>query len=698
MSKSCEFLLEIGTEEMPSAPLIHATKQLAQLMQAHLQKSGLTFGSVEAHQSPRRLAVLVHDLAAQTPEINEIKRGPAASIAFDANKQPTKAALGFAKKCGVDAHDLIEKTAEDGKNYVFAQKFIAARTAQELLGDMCHDIVASLEWPNYRSQRWAFETESFVRPVRWLVALLDEEVIPFSYAGVSSSCTTQGHRVLGHGSHTIDCPGNYRSILRDAGVLLEDERRQKILDEVAAFEHTHPQLHVDMPKKTFEEVINLCEYPRVLIGSFDQEFLDVPHEIICESMLTNQRYFPIYTKDGELTRDFVIVSNGAASADKAIIDGNERVVRARLDDAKFFFEEDLKHPLDEYVPRLSKVVFQEKLGSVLDKTNRMTRLILVCAELLKADDAVAKLCERAAYLAKADLVTNAVVEFTSQQGVMGGYYARAMGEDPRVCKAIAQHYRPRFSKDATPDDFVGKLVALVDKLDTICGMFAINEPPTGSSDPFAQRRSALGIIAILQELPSCSLKALINAALNLFKEQGLDFDASAVSTCVSEFFSVRLQALAKEQSVSPESISAIAAIGIIDPREFFARVQAFDSARASEPQLFEDLAIAYARASHLTDAALGTDVNVSMLTPAELQLFTACSNGRDNVEKALSNGEYARALASLAELREPIDQFFNDVRIMDDDTEIRNNRFRLLNTFTSVFSKVADIAALTKKK
>ena len=691
----CEFVLEIGAEEMPSAPLICATKQLAQIMERELKACGLAYSSLEAHNSPRRLVVLVHGLAAATQEKHTTKRGPAVSIAYDAQGNLTKAGLGFARKAGATPEQLSKKQDKDGKEYIWCDIFTPSLSAHDLLGDIITNCITKLEWPNYRSQRWGTTTESFVRPVRWICALLNDDVIPCTFADVTSSNYTLGHRVLAPGKHVVSSASAYLDVLHDAHVMLEDERRQRILDDVAAYEKAHPGMHVDMPRGTFDEVVNLTEWPHVVIGEFDHQFLAIPHEIICESMLTNQRYFPIYDADGALTCFFVIVSNAKPEMDTHVIDGNERVVRARLSDAQFFYTEDLKAPLESYVPLLKRVTFQEKLGSVFQKAVRMRDLAQTIAEACNFDAALTEHCARAAYLAKADLVTQTVVEFTSQQGVMGAYFAEACGEDPDVVAAIKEHYHPRFSGDSVAQSTCGKVVSLADKLDTICGMFAIDQPPTGSSDPFALRRSALGCIAILKELPAISLLPLITASLALYDQQGIRCDADATIHEISQFFLGRLGSLAKDEHVSPEVVMAISAISIIDPQEFFARAHALEQVQQQQADVFEDLAIAYGRADHIRKAELGTAVDVDMLAPTEQKLYHACLEGQDNVEKALSNRDYVVAASALAALRLPIDEFFDDIRVMDDDTKIRNNRLRLLNLFCSVFTNVADISVLT---
>ena len=698
MADTKDFLLEIGTEEMPSAPLINASKQLPKLVVKMLDEAGLAHGDVRVVSSPRRLAAIVADVACATEAIHDVKRGPKAQIAFDADGNPTKAAEGFARKCGVDASALTRGVAEDGNEYVFAEKNVPSEPAMPILSALGHDVIAAIEWPNYRSQRWGSEHETFVRPVRWICALLGEEVVPVSYADVKSGNTTRGHRVLAPGEHVVADPSCYERVLEDSFVLSSDRREAAIREGIAAIEAERPGSHVDTPARIFDEVVNLCEWPTVLVGKFDEEFLRVPQEIICESMLSNQRYFPIFDAEGKLTREFVIVSNADPKVSDTVVAGNERVVRPRLDDAKFFFDEDLKRPMEEFVQRLGIVTFQEKLGTTLQKVQRMEKLAAAVARGAGEDEQGVEHAVRAAHLAKADLVSQAVVEFTNQQGVMGGYYAEAAGEAPEVCAAIREHYRPRFAGDELPSGVCGKCVAVADKLDTCCGIFAIDEPPTGSSDPYAVRRAAIGIIAMLRTLPSVSLKSLISESLAAYAEQGLEFDREAVAQKVEQFFAGRLKSIAKDEGIRLDSIEAVSAVGVIDPAEFIARARALDSARAEQPELFEALAGAFTRAHNLADASLGCDVDTSILGDSELALLSACEEGEEKVASALARKDFDAACSALAALKEPIDRFFDDVLVMDEHDDVRENRLRLLNRFASVFAGVADVSALSRKK
>ncbi len=698
MAQTKDFLLEIGCEEMPSAPLINASKQLPKLVSKALDAAGLAHGDVRVISSPRRLAALVADVAVETEAVHEVMRGPKTQIAFDAGGNPTKAAQGFARKCGIDPSELDRRVAEDGNEYVFAEKSVPSAPAMPILSAMGHDVIAAIEWPNYRSQRWGSEHETFVRPIRWICCLLGSEVVPVTYADVKSGNTTRGHRVLAPGEYVVSEPADYEKVLEDSYVLSAERREAVIREGIAGIEAARLGSHVDTPKRTFDEVVNLCEWPTVLVGTFDEEFLKVPQEIICESMLSNQRYFPIFDSEGKLTREFVIVSNADPAVSATVVSGNERVVRPRLDDAKFFYEEDLKVSLDTFRERLANVKFQQKLGNVLQKSERIESLALAITHEARIGAKLAAASARAAHLCKADLVSSAVVEFTNQQGVMGGYYALAAGEGEDVAEGIRDHYRPRFARDELPEGTCGCVVAVADKLDTITGMFAIGEPPTGSKDPYALRRAAIGVVTILRDRLHVGYEPLVASALESLADQGIEFDAEKVTADVNAFILGRMQQMAREDGISADTVAAVSAGKVTAPDDFFALAHALEDARANDPETFENLAVAYARAAHLADASLGVDLDESLMGEAEKSLSQAVSASRAAISADLEDKKLEDVIAQLASLREPIDAFFADVMVMDEDMALRENRLRLLNNLVEVFSGIANIGELARKK
>ena len=664
MSSLHTLAFEIGTEEIPAFDLHRATLQLEKLVPEALDAVRIPHGDVAVYTTPRRLIAIVADVADETEALEEVFRGPSAKIAFDADGNPTKAATGFARGKGVDV-DALERREENGVEYVFATKSIAARDVAELLPGVLEGVITGISWP--KSCRWGTTSEYFSRPVRWLVALLDERVIPVRFAGLTAGNLTRGHRFLAPGPHEVATAADLLGVVEAAHVVSSEQAREAVIREGV---------------------------PTVLVGTFDEEFLRVPEEIIVDAMLMHQRYFPLYDADGKLTNNFIVVSNGDPAHADTITGGNERVVRARLSDAKFFYEEDLKHPLETYVDRLDEVVFQETLGTMKEKADRIVALakhLAADAQLSEADAADA---ERAAYLAKADLVTNAVVEFTSVQGVMGSYYAAACGESDQVARAIADHYRPRFSGDEPPASDVGRIVATADKLDTVCGLFAVGQGPTGSSDPFALRRSAIGIVAMLEAGLPVSLAAAIDAALDTYQDAGIDFDRDAIRAEVADFFVTRTKVMLRDGGCSPDAVEAVLATGVEEPAQIIARTRALEAARVDDPDTFSDLATAYARANNLRDADLGVEADEALAADAERALLAATDEAAARVEDALAADDYAAALAALAALRAPIDAFFEDVLIMDDDLALRENRLRLLNRFVAVFAHVADFGKM----
>lgn len=684
---------EIGTEELPAFDLHAATLKLGGLMEEALSGARISFEEVSVFTTPRRLITIVSGLPESTEESVEEFRGPSVKIAFDDEGNPTKAALGFARGKGVDA-SALERRDENGTEYVWAVKRTPAQATADLLPAILTGLITAIPWP--KTQRWGSRHEQFSRPVRWLLALLDDEVVPVEFAGLASGRITRGHRFLAPGPHEVANAADLIGILRGAKVVpSEEEREASIRAQVAEIEKK-TGLVAELPAKTMEEVVNLTEFPTVMVGAFDELFLAVPKEITVDAMLMHQRYFPLFNADGTLSNKFLITSNGDPAFEANIVDGNQRVVAARLYDAKFFYDEDLRRPLEDYVERLDTVVFQEQLGTVRAKTVRVEKL----AEHLSADAALsaqdAADAARAAHLCKADLVTGAVVEFTSVQGIMGSYYAAAAGETDQVAHAIADHYRPRFAGDELPASTVGKVVAMADKLDTICGLFAVDQGPTGSSDPFALRRAALGIIAILEDGLPVSLMGAIDRALDSYESEGLSFDRAAVRAAVIEFFVTRTRVMLRDSGCESDAIDAVLAAGVAEPAEILRRVRSLEDARNNAPDTFNDLATAYARANNLRDASLGTEVDEGLINEVEHALFFAVVQAEGRVARALEADDYQAALSELAGLRKPVDMFFERIMVMDEDQKLRENRLRLLNRFVGVFQGVADFGKMAR--
>lgn len=684
-------VMEIGCEEIPSTPLYRATEQLAVLAAKALEEARLEHGDITTRSTPRRIILEVKRLATSSTPLVQRFRGPAVSLAYDENGDPTKAATGFARGKGVDVRDLI-KAKDSGTEYVYAQIEQVARRTDALLPDILLLLIESLQWP--KSQRWGSTGETFSRPVRWICALWGPTVIPFSFAGVSSGRSTWGHRLIENKSVEIANADDLASYHTRLWVVDSAQMRAgKIKAQIQLLEE-ESGLAAYVPDDVLAEVINLVEFPTTLMGTFDEEFLSVPSEIIIDAMLKHQRYFPLYTPQGDLSNHFLVVSNGHPAYNSVIIAGHERVIRPRLSDAQFFYTEDLKRPLESYVDDLKDVVFHDKLGSSFDKAQRMVRLAGFLSDQNGLDADAKASVERAALLAKADLVTRAVVEFTSLQGVMGAYYAEAAGEKPEVVLAIKEHYQPRFASDAAPSSIAGSIVAMADKLDTIAGIFAAGQAPTGSSDPFALRRSAIGIISILMSGLEVSLSDAIDAAVEGLEAIPVELDANATIMAVRAFFAVRIDVMAREQALRPDAVAAVLASGIIEPGQVFDRARALTEARDKQPELFDDLATAFARANNLRDEEAGVEVDEEFFGEAEKALAFAIQKADEGVKDSLEKGDYAFALVCLSTLRIPIDRFFEDVMVMAEDERLRANRLALLNRFVAVFRDVADFGKL----
>ncbi len=685
---------EIGTEELPAFDLHAATQKLEGLASGALDGAGIPHGEIAVYSTPRRLIIVVDEVPEKTEARSEAFRGPSVKIAFDEAGNPTRAASGFARGKGVDV-SALERRCEGDTEYVYAVIDTPERDVAALLPELLGNVIVSIPWP--KTQRWGSRDEQFSRPVRWLYAQLGTEIIPVTFAGLCATDETYGHRFLAPGPHKIACADKLIEVLRASFVVPSEAEREKSIREQVACIEKESGLKADLHAKTLQEVINLTEYPTVMVGEFDELFLAVPKEITVDAMLVHQRYFPLFSESGALTNKFLITSNGDAKFASNIIDGNQRVVAARLYDAKFFFDEDLRQPLEAFVEGLDKVVFQESLGTTLEKTKRIVKLARHFASAAGLNETDARDAARAAYLCKADLVSGAVVEFTSVQGIMGSYYAAASGETPQVAQAIADHYRPRFSGDDLPATDVGKVVALADKLDTICGLFAVGQAPTGSSDPFALRRSAIGIVSILPFFAHLSLLDAIDASLDAYTADGIEFDREKTRAEVIDFFITRTKVMLRDEGVAPDVLEAVLAVGVFEPMELIRRARALSSARTNEPETFDDLATAYARANNLRDASCGADFDESKFIEIERALASAIAQAESQVNAALERDDYATALTKLAAMRSPIDEFFANIMVMDEDLALRENRMKLLNAFVAVFANVADFGAMAKK-
>lgn len=682
------FLVEIGTEELPPKALKTLATSFADNVEAELNQAGLSFDKIEWFAAPRRLAVKVLNLATQQPSKEIEKRGPAVSAAFDAEGKPTKAAEGWARGCGITV-EQAERIATDKGEWLVHRAKIEGQPTKNLLNDIVANALAKLPIP--KPMRWADKTVQFIRPVHTVTMLLGDELIEGEILGVASARTIRGHRFLGEKEFEIQHADQYPQLLREKGSVVADfnERKAEILAKSQA-KATALGGVADIEESLLEEVTSLVEYPNVLAAKFEERFLAVPAEALVYTMKGDQKYFPIYDKDGKLLPHFIFVSNINPEDPTAIIEGNEKVVRPRLTDAEFFFKTDLKQKLVDRLSRLETVLFQQQLGTLKDKTDRIEQLAGEIAKQIGADEAKAK---RAGLLSKCDLMTNMVFEFTDTQGVMGMHYARHDGEDEEVAVALNEQYMPRFAGDELPKSLVASAVALADKFDTLTGIFGIGQAPKGSADPFALRRAALGALRIIVEknLP-LDLEDLVKKSAALFGDK---LTNQNVVADVVDFMLGRFRAWYQDEGIAVDVIQAVLARRPTRPADFDARVRAVSHFRTLDSA--EALAAANKRVSNIlakADAAIGEINLTACVEPAEKALAESVLALRTEVQPLIAQGDYTAVLDKLANLRAPVDSFFDNVMVNAEDPALRQNRLAILNTLQGLFLQVADISLL----
>lgn len=682
------FLVEIGTEELPPKALKTLATSFADNVEAELNQSGLSFDKIEWFAAPRRLAVKVLNLATQQPSKEIEKRGPAVSAAFDAEGKPTKAAEGWARGCGISV-EQAERIATDKGEWLVHRAKIEGQPTKNLLNGIVANALAKLPIP--KPMRWADKTVQFIRPVHTVTMLLGDELIEGEILGLASARTLRGHRFLGEKEFEIQHADQYPQLLREKGSVVADfnERKAEILAKSQA-KATALGGVADIEESLLEEVTSLVEYPNVLAAKFEEHFLAVPAEALVYTMKGDQKYFPIYDKEGKLLPHFIFVSNINPEDPTAIIEGNEKVVRPRLTDAEFFFKTDLKQKLVDRLPRLETVLFQQQLGTLKDKTDRIEQLAGEIAKQIGADEAKAK---RAGLLSKCDLMTNMVFEFTDTQGVMGMHYARHDGEDEEVAVALNEQYMPRFAGDELPKSLVASAVALADKFDTLTGIFGIGQAPKGSADPFALRRAALGALRIIVEknLP-LDLEDLVKKSAALFGDK---LTNQNVVADVVDFMLGRFRAWYQDEGIAVDVIQAVLARRPTRPADFDARVRAVSHFRTLDSA--EALAAANKRVSNIlakADATIGEINLTACVEPAEKALAEAVLALRTEVQPLIAQGDYTAVLDKLANLRAPVDNFFDNVMVNAEDPALRQNRLAILNTLQGLFLQVADISVL----
>ncbi|KJG15927.1 glycine--tRNA ligase subunit beta [Photobacterium angustum] len=684
------FLIELGTEELPPTALRTLAEAFAANFEAELKAADLPHDGIKWYAAPRRLALKVTGLAENQPDKVVEKRGPAVSAAFDADGNPTKAAQGWARGNGITV-DQAERMVTDKGEWLLFKQEVKGQPAQTLLPELAAAALAKLPIP--RPMRWGDKETQFIRPVKTLTMLLGDELIEGTILGVASARTIRGHRFMGEAEFTIDNADQYPAILEERGKVMADYEARKAIILADAKKAAEAVGGIaDLEDDLVEEVTSLVEWPVVLTASFEEEFLKVPSEALVYTMKGDQKYFPVYDAEGKLVPKFIFVSNIISNDPNQIISGNEKVVRPRLADAEFFFNTDLKSKLIDRLPQLETAIFQKQLGTIKDKTDRITELAGYIADKIGADVDNAK---RAGLLAKCDLMTSMVFEFTDTQGVMGMHYARHDGEAEDVALALNEQYMPRFAGDQLPSTPVSSAVAMADKLDTIVGIFGIGQAPKGS-DPFALRRASLGVLRIIVENGyDLDLVDLVAKAHSLFGDK---LTNNNVDSDVIEFMLGRFRAWYQDAGFSIDVIQAVLAMHPTQPADFDKRVKAVSHFR--ELDAAESLAAANKRVGNILakfDGELPTTVDNSLLVEAaEKELAEKVEAVVTALEPIFATGDYQTALTELASLREPVDAFFDNVMVMADDEKLKVNRLALLNLLRNQFLKVADISLLQK--
>ncbi|PZD93928.1 glycine--tRNA ligase subunit beta [Paenibacillus sambharensis] len=688
-----DLLLELGLEEVPARFVRGALNQLKEKTGKWLEEARIAHEGIEAYATPRRLTVLVRAAAEKQSDVSEEVKGPSRKIAQDETGAWSKAALGFARSQGVEPDQLFFKEL-GGVEYVYANKSSIGIETSVVLPAGLTDIINGMVFP--KNMRWGAYEMRFVRPVRWMVALYGTEIIPIEIADVASGRTSRGHRFLGTDTD-IDQPSAYLDKLREQHVIADLAEREglivKQIEELAAEKGWNIAVKEDL----LEEVLFLVEYPSVLFGTFDPSFLNIPQEVLITSMREHQRYFPVLDKNGKLLPYFVTVRNGDRTSIEQVAKGNEKVLRARLSDAKFFYSEDQKLAIADANAKLENIVYHEELGSLADKVRRIRSLADLIAGSLAVDEQSHRDISRAAEICKFDLVTQMVYEFPELQGIMGEDYARKAGESEAVSRALFEHYQPRFAGDRAPGSLVGAVVALADKMDTIAGCFSIGIIPTGSQDPYALRRQAAGIVQImLSHKLGLTLAGLFDLALNVHEARGMKRDRAEVRQDLMDFFSLRVKNVLGEQGIRYDIIDAVMASGFANLSLTIARASAVLAAVSGQSMPdFKATTDAFNRVCNLAAKAESRTVDPSLFTDeAERTLFESWRTTHTAYLEALEAGDAAEALARLAGLKEPINGYFDHVMVMVEDSTIKDNRLAALAALADDIRQLADFSKI----
>ena len=683
-------LLEIGVEELPSRFGQTTLDQIENNLSKLLKEERINFDNIEKYATPRRLTFVIKNLADKATDLEEEVKGPAKKIAVDADGNFTKPALGFMKSKGLDTENVYFKQLGNAE-YLFGTIKQEGKHTSEVLKTIVPEAIKNVTFP--KAMRWGGKNMRFARPIRWMVALLNNEVLDIDLEGIKSSNITRGHRFLGEKEFEVNSVEEYFEKLDKNFVILDQHKRKEMIREQAVEVAKSLGGEVELDEDLLEEITFLVEYPTAFYGEFDEEYVKLPKEVVTTPMKEHQRYFPVL-KDGKLLPNFIAVRNGDSNRIDLVKAGNEKVLRARLADALFFYHEDTKKPLESFVDKLQTVVFQAKLGTVYDKTLRIEKLSQVILNELNMTESKENTL-RAAKLCKADLVTNMVFEFTELQGIMGRDYAQVSGENEEVCQGIFEHYLPRFAGDILPETNTGIALSIADKLDSIAGFFAIGIKPSGSQDPYALRRQALGILSILLDRKlSVNLNNLINAALDNYSN--LEFNKEEVASQIVEFFVERVKNLFKDLGIRYDVIDAVLNNNLDDISDIHTR--ALELNRWLQKDELVEMLTAFNRVATLAEKATTDIVKEDLLKEdAEIKLYNGFKEIKSNVESLLLDKKYNEALDAFATLRPLVDNLFDNVMVMDKDEAIKENRLGLLKQIYSTMLTICDLSKIVYK-
>lgn len=686
-----DVLLEIGLEEVPAKFMPPALAELKQLAETALNEQRIAFDEVITYGTPRRITLVIKNIADKQADLEEEAKGPAVKAAYDAEGNPTKAAIGFARGQGVDVADLYQKELNGGM-YVFATKKAVGVATEEVLPTLLPQLVTGIHFP--KPMRWGFTELRYARPIRWIVALYGDTVVPFTIEDIASGNVSRGHRYLGSDNLVIPSAADYLTVMEQDYVIVDQARREAMILEQMDALAASVEGTVDVDPDLLEEVVYLVEYPTALMGEFNPAYMLMPEELIITPMKEHQRYFPV-KKGHHIMAKFITVRNGNAEHLNLVQAGNEKVLEARLADAKFFYDEDLKIRLEDNVEKLKTIVFQEKLGTLYEKTMRMQQGAAVIADWLNLGEGVKERAMRAAYLSKADLVSNVVYEFPELQGLMGEKYAYPQGEHPLTAKAISEHYLPKNANGELPLTFEGVACSLADKMDTIVGCFAAGIEPTGSQDPYALRRQAAGVCSIIiGRSILVSLTALIEQAADHYPAEIIG-DKAALVQRVYEFFEQRIRNVLNDSGYRYDVIEAVVASGYDDMTETLLRAEAVDKMKDTEA--FGKVLTAFTRANNLAKKATSLDVNEDYLVvEAEQQLWSDVQYVEKTTALLMAKRQYGEALTIISMMEESITAFFDSVMVMDEDENIKNNRLALLGRISRLSGQIADLSKIVQ--